>query len=194
MARALRKDAAERRRAILAAASHAFAEQGYNVPLDVIADRAGVGRATLYRNFADRSTLALAVFETQLQELATLTRARGDDPQVFFWFIDRLADLLARNAGLDTAMREARDTDALGPIRLGLIEAGGEALERTKAAGLIRADLGQQDIRAIAMILGAGANRPTADEKDVFGRRIRALLLDGLRVRPVLPADETILA
>ena len=183
MARAPRKDAIERRGALLAAAAEEFALHGYNVPLDAIADRAGVGRATLYRNFADRTALALAVFEEQLEDLAARTRERGDDPEAFFWFVDQLADVLGRNAGLDAALREAQTSGALKPIRLKLVEAGESALERAKAAGLVRADLGPSDIRAIAMILGAGASRPTPEERDMFGQRIRALLLDGLRTR-----------
>jgi AcrR family transcriptional regulator len=184
MARAPRKDAVERRDALLAAAAEAFADQGYNVPLDVIAEKAGVGRATLYRNFADRTALALAVFEDQLEDLARRTRERGDDPEAFFWFVDQLAELLGKNAGLDAALREAQSSGALQPIRLKLVSAGEAALERAKVAGLVRSDLGPSDIRAIAMILGAGASRPTPQERDMFAQRIRALLLDGLRIRP----------
>jgi AcrR family transcriptional regulator len=185
MARAPRKDAVERRHALLAAASEAFADHGYNVPLDVIAEKAGVGRATLYRNFADRTALALAVFEDQLEDLARRTRERGEDPEAFFWFVDQLAEVLGQNAGLDAALREAQSSGALKPIRLKLVSAGEAALERARAAGLVRPDLGPRDIRAIAMILGAGASRPTPEEREMFGNRIRALLLDGLRTRPL---------
>lgn len=184
MTRPLRKDASERRNALLAAAAEVFAERGYNVPLDVIAERAGVGRATLYRNFEDRGALALAVFEAQLIALTERTQAHGDDPEAFFGFIDELAEILGSNAGLDAALREAQASDALAPIRVRLVESGAAALERARAAGLVRADLTPEDIRPIAMILGAGANRPTPDERERFGRRIRALLLEGLRVRP----------
>ena len=183
MTRPLRKDAAERRLALLDAAAGAFAEQGYDVPLDVIAERAGVGRATLYRNFADRGELAVAVFNAQLDDLHARTLAQGDHPEVFFWFIDELAALLRRNAGLDAAFREARAPDALLPMRERLIEAGRQPLARAQAAGLVRPDLTVQDIRAIAMILGSGANRPDSVEREAFGLRIRALLLDGLRTR-----------
>lgn len=183
MTRPLRKDAAERRIALLDAAAKAFAEQGYDVPLEVVADRAGVGRATLYRNFADRGELAVAVFAAQLDDLGARTRAQGDDPEVFFWFVDELADLLALNAGLDAALREARSPEALTPMRERLVEAGREPLERARAAGLVRPDLTTNDIRAIAVILGVGASRPDPAEREAFGKRVRALLLDGLRIR-----------
>lgn len=184
MTRPLRKDAAERRAALLAAAAGAFAEHGFDVPLDVIAERANVGRATLYRNFADRGELAVAVFAAQLDDLGARTRERGDDPEVFFWFIDELATLLMRNAGLDAALREARSPKVLAPMRERLVEAGLEPLARAQAAGLVRDDMTAQDIRAVAMILGAGASRPDPLEREAFGKRIRALLLDGLRARP----------
>lgn len=183
MTRPLRKDAAERRNALLDAAAGAFAELGFDVPLEVIAERAGVGRATLYRNFADRGELAAAVFTAQLDDLDVRMQAQGDDPHVFFWFVDALADLLAVNAGLDAALREARSPEALSEMRERLVEVGSKPLERARSAGLIRADVTPMDIRIIAVILGAGAGRPDPTERAAFGIRIRALLLDGLRIR-----------
>lgn len=53
----MRADALERRKKLLAQARHVFARQGRTVALDVIADAAGVGIATLYRNFASREEL-----------------------------------------------------------------------------------------------------------------------------------------
>ncbi|WP_294320238.1 TetR/AcrR family transcriptional regulator [uncultured Sphingomonas sp.] len=60
--RAPRRDAALRRDALIAAAADCFTTYGYGVPLETIAAAAGVGRATLYRNFPDRAALALAIF------------------------------------------------------------------------------------------------------------------------------------
>ncbi|WP_288408789.1 TetR/AcrR family transcriptional regulator [uncultured Sphingomonas sp.] len=60
--RAPRRDAALRRDALIAAATECFTTHGYGVPLETIAAAAGVGRATLYRNFPDRAALALAIF------------------------------------------------------------------------------------------------------------------------------------
>ncbi len=183
MTRSLRKDAAERRSALLKAAAAEFALRGYDVPLEVIAERAGVGRATLYRNFADRTELAVAVFADQLDDLNQRTAAQGADPEAFFWYMEQLAALMIQNAGLDAALREARSPEALAPIRAKLIEGGQKPLAQAQAAGLVRADLVPDDIRAIAILLGAGASRPDPAERIVFGNRVRALLLDGLRTR-----------
>ena len=73
--RAPRRDAQARRAALIAAAVHCFTQEGYRVPLDTIAERAGVGRGTLYRNFKDREALVLAILEQETDQLE-----RGIDP------------------------------------------------------------------------------------------------------------------
>ncbi|MDJ0277850.1 helix-turn-helix domain-containing protein [Sphingomonas sp. 2R-10] len=70
--RAPRRDAARRREALITAAAARFAEQGYGVPLEAIAAAAGVGRATLYRNFEDREALALAIFSSAVDRLEAM--------------------------------------------------------------------------------------------------------------------------
>lgn len=67
--RAPRRDAQRRREALLRAATTCFQEFGYDVPLEIVADRAGVGRGTLYRNFKDREALALAIFSREIDEI-----------------------------------------------------------------------------------------------------------------------------
>ncbi len=57
------------RAALLASARALFAEEGVQVPLARIAERAGVGKASLYRQFGDRAGLILAVFADNVDEL-----------------------------------------------------------------------------------------------------------------------------
>ena len=49
-----RRDALENRARLLAAAREVFVERGLNVMLEEIAHHAGVGVATMYRNFPSR--------------------------------------------------------------------------------------------------------------------------------------------
>ena len=184
MTRPLRKDAAERREALLKAAAEAFARDGLETPLHVIAEQAGVGRATLYRNFAGRTELALAVLEADVADLGRRTAEQGDDPAAFFWFLDRLAEDMIRNAGLAGLVRNVRSPDALTPLRQSLMEAGAAPLKRAQAAGLVREDLRPMDIRLIATLLGAGFQGADEAERQAVSQRTRAILLDGLRPRP----------
>ncbi len=68
-ARPLRRDAAMRREALIVAAAACFREEGYRVPFEAVAARAGVGRGTLYRNFSDREALALAIFSREIDRM-----------------------------------------------------------------------------------------------------------------------------
>jgi AcrR family transcriptional regulator len=68
----MRADALRNREAILAAARHTFEEQGVLASLDGIAVRAGVGNATLYRNFPTRDDLLAAVMAANLAELIAI--------------------------------------------------------------------------------------------------------------------------
>ena len=65
-ARPLRADARRNRDAILAAARAAFEAEGVLTPLDAVATRAGVGNATLYRNFPTRDDLLAEVMQVSL--------------------------------------------------------------------------------------------------------------------------------
>ena len=64
----VRSDARENRERILAAAREAFAEDGAT-SMNQIAQRAGVGAGTLYRNFPTREALVLAVYQDEVERI-----------------------------------------------------------------------------------------------------------------------------
>ena len=65
-----RRDARRNRELLVEAAHEVFTEQGLQAPLDVIARRAGVGNATLYRHFPTRADLVTAVYHHQIEACA----------------------------------------------------------------------------------------------------------------------------
>lgn len=75
-----RQDARRNRDRIVTAAAEVFRDHGATAPLGLVAERAGVGRATLYRHFSDRRALAAAVLDRRVTALATLgTEHPGPD-------------------------------------------------------------------------------------------------------------------
>ncbi|WP_338030452.1 TetR/AcrR family transcriptional regulator [Gluconacetobacter aggeris] len=93
-ARPMRADARRNRDAILAAARATFEEEGVLASLDGIALRAGVGNATLYRNFPTRDDLLAAVasvsIEAALAEADELSGSLAPKEALAEWLI-RLA-------------------------------------------------------------------------------------------------------
>jgi AcrR family transcriptional regulator len=67
--RPMRADALKNHEKILLAAEEIFALDGVNVPIDIVAERAGVGIGTLYRHFPTKEALFEAIVTTRLTSL-----------------------------------------------------------------------------------------------------------------------------
>lgn len=79
---AQRADAARNRQRILDAARAAFAVSGDETSMAEVARRAGVGSATLYRNFATRHELVQALLGDKVDEVcAAAATVEGDSPR-----------------------------------------------------------------------------------------------------------------
>ena len=69
-----RADAQRNRARILEAAEVVFAAEGIEVPVDVIAEKAGVGVGTLYRHFPTKEKLCEAILLERLIDLTADAR------------------------------------------------------------------------------------------------------------------------
>src|SRR5258708_19526952 len=68
----LRSDAVRTRKLLVRAASEAFAEHGSAVSVSQIAERAGIGKGTVFRHFATKEDLLAAIaYETMFLLVAT---------------------------------------------------------------------------------------------------------------------------
>jgi AcrR family transcriptional regulator len=154
----LRRDAEERRERLISAAVELYASDGFNVPLDRIADRAGVSRPTLYRNFADRQALTAAVVEVHLAELAVKVAEWADRDDAFLLTLSLIATKAVRSGGMEKLIPLHRQ-DSVSTTRFveGVRHLLARPLVRAKAAGLVREDFTLADIqRAILMVAGGG--------------------------------------
>ncbi|MEV6739432.1 TetR/AcrR family transcriptional regulator [Streptomyces sp. NPDC051104] len=188
-----RADALRNRERIVTAAREMFVEFGPDVPFDEIARRAGVGNATVYRNFPDRDALVREVVCSVMDrtsEVAEQALAEETDP---FEALERFAHAAAdeRISALcpmlsGTFDKHHPDLEAARERIERLVQA---LMDRAKAAGTLRPDVGVGDL----MVVVAQLSRPPAGtacfSADRFVHRHLQLFLDGLRApaRSTLP-------
>jgi AcrR family transcriptional regulator len=178
--RPLRADARRNRERVLVAARRAFAEQGYEVPLDEIASAAGVGPGTVYRHFPTKEALFEAVSLANVEDMAADARARAeaDDPDAAFaGFLDRMAEQALAKRNLPDALAGA-GSDAVAAAVADMHDALGVLLARAQEAGSIRRDVSVTDLVALLKgLLHAVRGDPDPDIR----RRLLAVVHDGLR-------------
>ena len=188
-----RADALRNRERIVTAAREMFVEHGPDVPLDEIARRAGVGNATVYRNFPDRDALVREVVCSVMDrtsEAAELALAEtGDAFEALERFVHASAD--ERISALCPMVASTFDENHpdLEAARERCELLIGQLMDRAKASGRLRPDVGVGDV----MIAVAQLSRPPAGTgcriNDRFVHRHLQLFLDGLRApaRSTLP-------
>jgi AcrR family transcriptional regulator len=141
----LRADARRNRDAILQVAREVFEVDGIFAPIDGIATAAGVGNATLYRNFPTRDDLLAAVMEDSVRELvessASWERDHGPDAALREWLF-QLAWQLRIWHDLPTCIAGAIDdpTSPVQTVNERLIQRTGEFLTRSRASKNVTAD------------------------------------------------------
>jgi AcrR family transcriptional regulator len=182
-ARSGRADARRNREIVLRTAVRAFAEEGPDVSLGRIAQRAGVGAGTVYRHFPSKEALLEAVLAEHIDSLVAAAdrwaaRAAPGDALLRF-----LLEVIEKSAGRQHVC-DALAADKSWPRALlaaaaqRFREALGALLRDAQLAGVVRHDLRADDLAALAH---AGAALCSAHRDPARGLRLARLLLDGLR-------------
>ena len=98
-ARELRADAQRNRERIIAAAIEVFAEHGLEASTAEIAQRAGVGEATLFRRFPSKGDLIQAIVETQMDGVIEIATDCLTDPDPGAGLERFLTEMVERSVG-----------------------------------------------------------------------------------------------
>jgi len=175
-----RADAQRNLDALVEAAKTVFADAGVDAPVREIAAKAGVGVATLYRHFPQRSDLVIAVFRHEVDataEAAESLAAELAPTDALVAWLHRYTDFVGTKRGLAEALHSgdpafdplpAYFQEHLEPVLSAL-------LQRAAADGAVRGDVDAMEL------LGAVANLSHAGGEGA--RRMVDLLVDGLRYR-----------
>ncbi|MFD7059763.1 TetR/AcrR family transcriptional regulator [Streptomyces sp. NPDC059906] len=210
-----RRDARRNRELLLEAAHEVFTEQGLDAALDVIARRAGVGNATLYRHFPTRAALVDAVFRDSLtgtMDAGERARKAPDAWAGLTGYLEVVFGALAADRGSNDLMTtHLRGVDSLEAVHEHNRRTVDALLTRLRDEGTVRADVTTEDVlfglaalgRAVPALTAAtatataatataatatAASAPAAVTGPDAWRRPLALFLGGLRTAPAAAA------
>lgn len=178
-----RADAQRNRERILEVAKREFTRVGANASLEDIAKKAGVGPGTLYRHFPTREDLLVAVYRSEMENLAaaekTLTESKSPVEGLQAWlllFVDAvetkqiIAPVLNSLVGDPKKVFEASYAQIHEALRA--------LVKRAVKSGDIREDLDPIDL--LRAIVGV-ANVSASPDWQQSARRLVDLLIAGAR-------------
>ena len=188
--KARRADAERNRVRILEAAREVFGESGLLVPMSEIARRAGVGIATLSRNFATREDLIVATFAGTMKVYADGVQEALADPDPwrgFCRYVESVCEMQAADHGFSRVLimtfPTAPEFEAeRNRAYRGFVKLVGKA----KAAGALRADFSPHDLPMMLMA-NAGVISGTGDAAPMAWRRLVGYLLQACSAEHAQP-------
>jgi AcrR family transcriptional regulator len=153
---------------LVSAARTLFDERGAEVPLDEIARRAGVGNATLYRNFPSRGDLLVAVYSEEVDAVlgqgTALLETSPAGEALFTWL-----DLFVRHVATRRPLALAAISHQPDERRGELVERWHTKMRSTVAAllapaqqaGAVRRDLTAADLLALTNAAALASTDPS---------------------------------
>jgi AcrR family transcriptional regulator len=159
-----RADARRNYDALVAAAGRLFAERGVDVPLDDVARHAGVGNATMYRNFPTRQDLLIAVFADEVTELcdrgeallaAGSTQRPGD---ALHEWLGLFVEHVATKRDLALAIPQEGRSGLFRSWHESMLATASALLSRAQEAGETRADLTVRELMTLANAIALAAD------------------------------------
>jgi AcrR family transcriptional regulator len=170
--------------AVLRAAIEVFAAEGFHgADVQVIADRAGVGKGTVYRHFGDKEKLFLAAARHALEEVG---RSIGKEMRAGRGTADRLRDIAvgcaryyaAHPGAVELIVQErALFREAISPTHLLRRAEGERGVEEELRRGIDRGELRAVDVHATYeafgdLLFGSVVNGVLAGEAKSLVRRV----------------------
>jgi AcrR family transcriptional regulator len=181
--RPLRADALRNRARVLEAAETVFAAEGLGVPVDVIAEKAGVGVGTLYRHFPTKEKLFEAILVARITEITEVARARlnvGEPGAALFGFLEYLVGEAVLKRDLIMALADAgiEFETAVAGVKEEMSEAIEALLRVAQAAGAVRPDV-EPDV--VMSLIGATCMAAERPNMAVCSHAMVNIVCDGLK-------------
>lgn len=188
-----RADAVHNREKLLAAAEAVFLESGVNTSLDVMADRAGVGRVTLFRNFTDRRQLLVGLLDRSLAALERQAAAVGSGADALGHLLRYAAQRMVSQGAL-VEYWLALDYDD-PRLRTALRRVSGtfsKPVASAVKAGNCRADLDLSDIILLIVMMSGVRYARTLEAQRELVERAWQLVIAAAQLRGAPPTVGTL--
>jgi AcrR family transcriptional regulator len=173
-----RADAERNRDKIITVARAAFAEPEAEVSMAEISRRAGVGMATLYRNFPGRRELLEALYTEEVDAICKAAETPGGQTpgaSLACWLRELFAFFASKRHIASELLKHTDSSEVFGGGRARVIAAGQPLLAAAQHAREIRDDL------AVEQVLDLIHAIATIDGDATYMEAILQTTLDGLR-------------
>ena len=177
--RQLRRDAAENRELLLAAAARVFAEQGLGAGVEEIARAAGVGVGTLYRRFPTKDALIAELVQDVLARMLVVASAATEVPDGggLEHYLEASSAYQAEHRGcLPRLWNTPTDNETLVNLRQTIAA----LLADAKRHGRVREEITPTDLTMVMWSI-RGVIETTRDVAPEAWRRHLSILIAGLR-------------
>jgi AcrR family transcriptional regulator len=179
--RRIRADAQRNIDALIEAAREVFATSGVDAPVREITAKAGVGLATFYRHFPERSDLVTAVFRHEVDACAdtAATLAAEHEPlDALVRWLRRFTEFVGAKRGLAAALHSGNP--AFEPLPAYFQRRFEPALESLLATAAAAGEI-RDDVKPLELLHAVSRLCSPAGEDHSGDERMVGLLVDGLR-------------
>lgn len=175
-------EAARNDRRLLDAAREVFTTQGFDAPVSAVAERAGVGIASLYRRFPSKELLLqhLCVLAMEQSIEAAERALRADD--AWTGLADYIRECVAFGSGaLGPVAGTIDTTDEMWKAARRSQRLARKIVARAHAAEVLRADVTALDIAVLIELFSRRSPVRASERDQEIRQRLLAIALDGLR-------------
>jgi AcrR family transcriptional regulator len=180
----LREDARKNRQKILKTARALYTDHGPDVAHDVIAQKAGVGVATLFRHFPSRQHILEALVAERFSDFLELTEQALNLPDPWDGIEAFVRGIIAIMAEDRTILSAVWATASIDPPKIdaGFVQAVATLVERAQLSGSLRQDISPAALMVLIMrppLPRRGPGNPFPEIDQLFVD----VLLRGIRVQ-----------
>lgn len=181
-----RADAVRNREAVIKAAEEVFAEQGIEAGVPDVAERAGVGKGTVYRNFETKDELVAAVLTARQVRFTARIQVALEKDDAWLAFRELLQDTVRgkmKNGSFGIGLKAFEENEALSAERDRTRSDLDRLMKKAKQQGEMREDARPDDVT----VLFGGVCRMLIEREDedpkVWRRHVNQVV-DAFRVQP----------